>query len=207
MAVAPRPVPSSRAKRRPGVPRSRSRSVPRRASASGARHTGSRTRWNDATPRRRGCRRRRTARAHPRRRTRARAAVRCTPPGLPRSTAGPRRRSAQRLRANRSCGSTQVRSGASPAAASSAARPVGPELGRDLRAHLLPRGELDDEPEVAHRHRHRRSARSRISIHSRSASQQATWANASTCRSACSSRLSTCSTLRLNSAVTPAASS
>ena len=50
IAVAPRPVPSNRAKRRPGVPCSRSRSVPRRASATGARHSGSRTRWNDATP-------------------------------------------------------------------------------------------------------------------------------------------------------------
>ena len=68
IAVAPRPVPSSRAKRRPGVPRSRSRSVPRRASATGARHSGSRSRWNDATPGRRARRRRRTARPHPRRR-------------------------------------------------------------------------------------------------------------------------------------------
>src|SRR5688572_19890231 len=46
----PRPVPSSRANRSPGVPRRRSRSVPNRARATGARHGGSRTRWNDATP-------------------------------------------------------------------------------------------------------------------------------------------------------------
>ncbi len=49
--------------------------------------------------------------------------------------------------------------------------------------------------------------RSRISIHSRSASHRATWSNASGSKSAPSSRSTTASTFLLNAAVTPAASS
>ncbi len=53
----------------------------------------------------------------------------------------------------------------------------------------------------------RRLARRRISIHSRSRSKNATCSNASTSKSAPSSRLRTCRTLRLNCAVMPAESS
>ena len=51
------------------------------------------------------------------------------------------------------------------------------------------------------------AGRSHISIQCSSAFQRATWSKASTSKSASSSRLSTRSTLRLNSAVTPAVSS
>ncbi len=52
-----------------------------------------------------------------------------------------------------------------------------------------------------------RRARRRISIHSCSRSNSATWSKSAGSNSACSSRLRTCRTLRLNSAVTPCESS
>ena len=86
--------------------------------------------------------------------------------------------------------------------------PRGGELGADLGAHPLAGGEADLEAvEPGDPHDLVGRATSRISIHASVSSQWATWSQASGSKSAPSSRLSTASTLRLNAAVTPAASS
>ena len=71
-----------------------------------------------------------------------------------------------------------------------------------------PAAELHVQPEPGDAHGlGGERARSRISIHALSASHTATCSNAAGSKSAFSSRFSTRSTLLLNSAVTPAASS
>ena len=85
---------------------------------------------------------------------------------------------------------------------------VAGELGADLGEQVLARGEGDLEVEIGDRHHADRRASAAASRCGASSSfHRATcWKRAGS-KSACSSRLSTCSTLRLNSAVTPAASS
>ena len=96
-----------------------------------------------------------------------------------------------------------VRGDANPAAASSARDPVRPELRRDLGAQLLARGEVDRQVERRDPHPHR-PPRPQPHLDPLAARvPEATCSNASRSKSAPSSRLSTRSTLRLNSAVTP----
>ena len=82
-------------------------------------------------------------------------------------------------------------------------QPLPAELVGDLGPHLLTRRELHLEVEVGDAHALVDSERRSISTHSFSASHRATCPKRSGSKSPPSSRLITCRTLRLNSAVTP----
>ena len=83
-------------------------------------------------------------------------------------------------------------------------QPLGRELRADLGAQFLTRLEVHGQVECACTFTaSSRRARRRISIHSWSLSNSATCSKSAGSKSASSSRLSTTSTLRLNSAVTP----
>ena len=120
---------------------------------------------------------------------------------MPAAYTGARRDS---VRANRPSGSVSQRDQLETGRREVALQALGRELGADLGAQLLAGVEVDR----AGRARRivlvsSRRARRRISIHSCSGSKSATWSKSSGSKSASSSRLSTRSTLRLNSAVTP----